>query len=134
MRLKKIAQLQTMAAAAGSFSQRIEQFVAQAMLLAADGLSLAEIGQLFQALVQLAVEGAAELAQSTGEQKKAMVLEAVGYLYDRIAPAIPLPWFLQLFRAFLRVPIRNLVLALASGAIEAVVARLPSDETVLADV
>lgn len=126
MRLQKIQAIAFAAQTAGSFQKLVESFVSQAMLLAAEGLSLAEIGQLFSAFVTLLVEAAEQLGDLTGIEKKQTVLDAVGYLFDILAPSIPLPFFLQPFRRWLRAPIKSLVLTLADGAIEAIVSRLPA--------
>lgn len=121
----RIGAMATTAADAGDFRAQIEAFVAQAKQLAADGLSWAEAAQLVVALIHLAVAAAEDLANS-GDQKKAFVLEAVGFLYDTIAPFVVLPIWLAPFRPVIRSVLRPLVLQLADGAIEAVVARLPT--------
>jgi hypothetical protein len=54
------------------------------------------------------------------------VLDAVGYLFDMIAPALPLPMLLAPFRSWLTRSLRALVMSLADGAIEAAVSRLPA--------
>lgn len=120
---EKIRAIIGYASQSGTFQQQVTAFVQETKTLAADGLTLAEVGNLFVALIGLAVAAAAKLNNS-GEEKKAFVLEAVGYLYDAIAPAIPLPFFLQPFRAFVRPHVRALVLRLADGVIEAVYRRL----------
>ena len=108
---------------AGTFKEQVEAFVAEARNIAGDGLSVAEASQIFTAFIALAV-GAAQRLGNSGPEKKAIVLSTVGYLYDAIAPQLPLPWFLQPFRAWLRPHVRQLVLTLADGAIEAVYQRL----------
>lgn len=117
--VQQISDLLNTARTAGDFRAQIQAFVQQAQQLAADGLTLAEIGQLFVALITLAVEGATALSNS-GVEKKAFVLEAVSYLYDAIAPMFPLPWFLQPFRRMLKEPVRQIVLAIADGIVEAI--------------
>jgi hypothetical protein len=129
MRLAKINALTAAAAAAGTLQQQVEAFVAQATLLASDGLTWSEAGQLFLAFIWLCVDAAETLVDpsgnpASGEDKKQAVLDAVGYLFDLVAPMLPLPMFLQPFRGWLRAPLRALVLALASGAIEVAVSRL----------
>jgi hypothetical protein len=119
---QRLAEIVQGAQLAGNFQQQVQAFVAEAGRLAADGLTLAEVGQLFVALITLAVDAAAQLANE-GPQKKAFVLNAVAYLYDAIAPSIPLPMIVQTFRAWLRPYVRGLVLSLADGAIEAVYQR-----------
>lgn len=121
-RFARIAELFGSAGQAGDLQQQVQAFVAEARQIAAGGLTLAEAGQLFTTLITLAVAGAASLA-NPGADKKAMVLAAVGFLYDNIAPAIPLPFFVQPFRGLLRPHVKALVLAIADGVIEAVYAR-----------
>jgi hypothetical protein len=110
-----------------TFQQQIQAFVARARELAADGLTWAEFMQLALALVQLAVAAAMQLANS-GADKKALVLSAVGYLFDAVAPKLGLPFPLSLLdgwvRPWIQPRLRALVLSLADGAIEAVYSRL----------
>jgi hypothetical protein len=51
------------------------------------------------------------------------VLDAVGYLFDVVAPFIPLG-FLSPFRAFLKTPIKQIVLLVAGGLVEVVVSKM----------
>lgn len=125
MRLQRIQAIAASAQSAGSFQKLVESYVAQAMLLASDGLTLAEIGQLVLGFVTLLVDAAEQITDLAGPEKKQAVLDAVGYLYDVIAPAVPLPIFLQPFRRFLRAPMKSVVLSIVSGAIEVAVSRLP---------
>lgn len=120
---QQVKLLTTKAAAAGTFAPQVEAFVAEAKLLAADGLTWAEAGQLFTALIALAVAAAQQLS-NPGTEKKQWVLDAVGYLFDAIGPMLPLPAIVQPFRAWIRPYVRRLVLMLADGAIEAIYARL----------
>lgn len=114
---------------ASTFSQQVQEFIAAARVLAGDGLTLAEVGQLFLALITLAVDAAARLS-ATGETKKSWVLSAVAQLYDAVAPHVPLPWFVAFLRPLIRPHLRALVLALADGVIEAVYqARQPDPPT-----
>jgi hypothetical protein len=131
MRLTKLQALVASASAAGSFQQQIEAFVGQARLLAADGLTWSEVGHLFVAFIVMLVNAAEALIDpsgqaASGEDKKQAVLAAVGYLFDMIAPALPLPMFLSPFRSWLTSSLRALVMSLADGAIEAAVSRLPA--------
>lgn len=110
----------------GTFREQVEQFVAEARELAADGLTLAEIGQLFSALIALAVSAAMKLSNA-GPDKKQLVLQAVGYLFDALVEFFPLPdWvpFKAWVRARLAPVLKEIVLLLADGAIEAVYAHL----------
>lgn len=96
---------------------KIAAFVATARTVAADGLTWAEFGELMVGLLRLVVAVLDTVTTLTGEQKKALALEAVGDLFDAVAdravPAIAWPvWIVA------RPAVRSLVLALASGAIE----------------
>lgn len=110
-----------------TFQQQIQAFVARARELAADGLTWSEFVQLAIALLQLAVAGAMHLANS-GADKKALVLSALGYLFDAVAPKLVLPFPLSLVdgwvRPWIQPRLRALVLSLADGAIEAIYSRL----------
>ncbi len=96
---------------------RIENFLASVRVAAADGLTWTEFGELLVAFLKLAVAIYDGVAEMTGDQKKAAVLHGVGLLFDAAADrCVPLAvwpiWGLA------RGPVRLLVLALASGAIE----------------
>lgn len=110
-----------------TFQAQVEAFVARARELAAEGLTWAELSQLTIALVQLAVSAATQLA-NPGADKKALVLAAVGYLFDAVAPRLALPFPLSLVdgwvRPWIQPRLRALVLSLADGAIEAIYSRL----------
>ncbi len=106
-----------------SFKDQVQAFLADAADKAKGGLTLAEIGALFISLIYMAV-ALLNSVSVPGADKKALVLEAVGFLFDTIAPAIPLPFWLAPVRLFLRPRLRQLVLAIADGAIEAIYARL----------
>lgn len=99
------------------FAAKVDQFLALADDTAGDGLTLAEFGRLAVDLARLAIS-AADALEAAGSAKKAWVLEAVGALFDtvadRLVPALAWPaWLL------LRPAARALVLAVTSGAIEA---------------
>ena len=94
---------------------KVTAFINEAVLQAKGGLTLVECGHLLFALLALAMSAADEWRNVPGTQRKTWVLDAVGRLYDALLPFMPLP---------VRVPIvsgviRQVVLALASGAIEA---------------
>jgi hypothetical protein len=73
--------------------------------------------------VWLGVHAAEDLADASGEEKKAAVLDAVGYVFDVVAPLCPLG-FLSPFRAFLKAPIKQIVLLVAGGLVEVVVSKM----------
>jgi hypothetical protein len=97
-------------------AQKIKAFVAQARDAAADGLSLAEFGELTTALMRVAI-AAADSVPIDGPERKAWVLSAVGLLFDELAdrmiPTIAWPMWV-----ILRPAARSLLLHVASGAIE----------------
>lgn len=96
---------------------KIAAFIAVSRSAAADGMTWAEFGELMVGLLRLVVTVLDTVTTMTGEQKKALALQAVGDLFDAVAdlavPVIAYPvWLLA------RPAVRALVLALASGAIE----------------
>lgn len=96
---------------------KIAAFVSAARAVAADGLTWTEFGELMVGLLRLVVAVLDTVTTLTGEQKKALALEAVGDLFDAVAdravPPLAYPiWIVA------RPAVRSLVLALASGAIE----------------
>jgi hypothetical protein len=117
----KIQAIAAEAADAGSFQKQVEAFVSKARMLADGGLTPSEAAQLLLAFIELLVGAAEDLQDASGEDKKVAVESAVHYLLDIIAPAVPLPWYLLLFKRPLRAAAEQLI----DGAIEAAVARLP---------
>lgn len=105
------------------FTASVSAFIDSAKQKAAGGLTLKETGDIFVEFIHLAVAIANELS-NPGTDKKVLVMAGVAALYDAIAPAIPLPMFIQPFRPLLRQPIKNIVLALADGVVEAVYRQL----------
>lgn len=100
-----------------TIADKVRAYLVVAKTVAADGITWAEFGELLLGLLRLAIETLDTTTNLTGPEKKAIVLEAVASLFDRVADyAVPLPmlpvWL------FLRAPVRSLVLAIASGAIE----------------
>lgn len=118
----KIQEIVAAAESAGGFQKQVEAFVAKARMLADGGLTFSEFGQLVLAFIELLVAAAEDLQDASGEDKKAAVEGAVHYLLDIVGPAVPLPWYLSLFKRPLRAAIEELI----DGAIEAAVARLPA--------
>lgn len=96
---------------------KISEFIATAKSAAADGISWAEFGDLMLALLRLVMTVLDTVTTLSGSEKKALALDAVARLFDAVADkAVPLAayplWLL------VRSPVRSLVLAIASGAIE----------------
>ena len=100
-------------------AQRVSAFLQSAKAAAADGLSWREFGELLVALLRVSCETLDHVSGLTGAEKKAIVLEAAGSLFDLVAdkavPSAVYPlWVLA------RPAVRSLVLAIASGAVEQV--------------
>ncbi len=96
--------------------QQVRAFIKRAKGEAADGLNLAEFSSLATDLLRLAV-AAVDSVPVDGVAKKAFVMNSVALLFDgisdRLVPTIMLPFW------YLAKPIaRQIVLAIASGAIE----------------
>lgn len=96
---------------------KVKAYIATAQSAAADGLTWAEFGELLVALVRLLVETLDTVSSLTGPQKKALVLEAVGLLFDAVADQA-VPAYLYPLWILARPAVRQLVVALASGAVE----------------
>ena len=102
---------------------RIAAYLTHAQVLAEDGLTLAESGDLLSGLVELAV-GSLLGSPLAGEEKKARVMGAVAALYDSLAPNLPWPMWLAPVKWLLAPVLRAGVLAALDGVIEATYARL----------
>ena len=94
-------------------------FLADARAKAAGGFTFVEFGSLTIALLHLVVTGLDPIATLDGAAKKQWALGIVGMLFDSIAGyAVPIAlqplWFVA------KPIVRQLVLALASGALEQV--------------
>lgn len=114
-----IAEAPLAAAAAhfGSIASKISAFVTTAHSVASDGLTWAEFGDLLVAFLKMSVSLYDDVAGMTGADKKSAVLDGVAMLFDAVADkCVPLvAWPLW---GLVRSPVRLLVIALASGAIE----------------
>lgn len=93
-------------------------FLASAREQAKDGLSWQEFGRLLVQLLHLLVAGLDAVTTLSGPEKKAVTLTAVAALFDRFADlCVPAPVYPAY--VLIRPAIRTLILALASGAVEA---------------
>ena len=109
-------------AAAGkahSIPDKVSAYIASARSAAANGLTWVEVGELMLGLIRLTVDVLDHVRSLHGQDKKAMVVEYAGRLFDAVADkAVPMAlwpvWMLA------RPAVRSLVLALASGAVEVV--------------
>lgn len=128
MKLKRIQAIAIAAADAGTLQKQIDAFIAQVRMLADQGLTLAEMGQIFLAFIRLLVYGVEAEEEMSGDEKKQLVLDWVGYLFDLLAPLIPLPWFLAPLSRFVQGRLRGIVLSVADGVIEAIVAWMNEPE------
>jgi len=98
---------------------KVRAFITQAEVAADDGLTWVEFGELLLAMLKVTIATVDAFGLATGAEKKAMVLEAAGLLFDAVADkAVPLA--LWPFWLVARPAVRSLVLALASGAVEIV--------------
>ena len=104
-------------AAPGGVLTKTDAFISAARSAAADGLTWAEFGELLVALLRLSVTSLDAVAIMTGQEKKAITLDAAGRLFDALV-GLWSPPFIWPIWGLLRAPVRLLVLALASGAIE----------------
>lgn len=97
-------------------ADKIRAFIAAAKEKAADGLTVAEFGELTVAMLRVCI-AAADSVPEDGEQKKQWVLAAVGMLFDAVAdkcvPVVAWPVWLVVHGS-----VRSLVLLAAAGAIE----------------
>ena len=101
----------------GGVLVKLHAFVETARSTAADGLTWSEFGELLVAFLRLAVSLYDDVVGMTGEEKKAAVLDGVAALFDAVADRC-VPLMLWPLWGLARGPVRILVLALASGAIE----------------
>jgi hypothetical protein len=107
-------------AAAGeaqAIADKVALFIAAARVAAVGGLTWSEFSQLMAALVRLVASTLDTVSDLAGAEKRQMVLEAVGFLFDAIATrAVPLP--LYPLWAIVRPSVRSLMIAVAAGLLE----------------
>jgi hypothetical protein len=109
-------------AAARPFSDiadKVTAFLVTARVSARDGLTWMEFGALVAALVRLSVETLDATHNLTGEEKRGIVLEAVGVLFDSLA-VLCVPYATYPFWFLVRPAARALVVAIAAGTIETI--------------
>jgi hypothetical protein len=105
------------AAPFADISNKVSAFLVTARVSAKDGLTWSEFGLLVAALVRLTVETLDSTKTLTGEEKRAIVLEAVGVLFDSLA-VLCVPYATYPFWYIVRPAARALVIAIAAGTIE----------------
>lgn len=96
---------------------RVRDYVAGAVVIAGDGLTWREFGDLAVSLARLVIQALDAVSTMTGAQKREATVQAVGMLFDAVADkAVPTAlwpiWILA------RPAIRSLVLSLVAGAVE----------------
>lgn len=98
------------------FEEKLSAFLAIARLKAQGGITVAEFGELLVAAMRVAI-AAVDALPADGADKKALVVAAVGVVFDALAdymiPALAYP-----FWVVARPAVRALVLMFAAGAIE----------------
>ena len=101
---------------AAGFADKVRAFLVVARVKAADGLTVAEFGELLVALLRVSID-AADLMAQPGPERKEFVLAAVAALFDSVADyAVPtLAWPIWIAA---RPIVRTLLLSAVSGAIE----------------
>jgi len=97
---------------------QVNAFLASAREQARDGLTWAEFGRLLVGLLHMAVAGLDAVSTLTGPEKKSVVLTAAATLFDTFAD-LCVPVTLYPFWLAGRPIVRTLILALASGGVEA---------------
>jgi hypothetical protein len=107
------------AAPFNDIASKVSAFLVTARVSAKDGLTITEFGALVAALVRLSVETLDATQNLTGEEKRQIVLEAIGVLFDSVA-VLCVPMSLYPFWYFVRPAARALVVAIAAGIIETI--------------
>ena len=103
-----------------TIAEAVRSYLEAAKLAAAGGITWAEFGELLVGLVRLAVTVLDATAYLSGPAKKEIVLEAVAALFDLLADRIRVPALAMPLWLVCRPAVRSLVLALAAGAVEAI--------------
>jgi hypothetical protein len=107
------------AAPFNDIASKVSAFLVTARVSARDGLTWSEFGALVAALVRLSVETLDVTKGLTGEEKRQIVLEAVGVLFDSLA-VLCVPMTMYPFWFIVRPAARALVVAIAAGTIETI--------------
>lgn len=99
-------------------TQKVRAFLTIASLKAQGGLTLAEFGELFLALMRLAIE-TVDTLDTAGPLKKELVLDALGELFDEVADKV-VPIYMWPLWVIFKPAVRAILIAAASGAVEIV--------------
>lgn len=102
----------------GQVLDKIRAYVASCQSLSADGITLSEFSEMSVGLLRVTM-AAVDSIPIDGPSKKAWVLEAVSMLFDSVADKM-IPTLAWPVWVMLKPGIRSLVLAAASGAVEAI--------------
>ena len=101
---------------------QLQAFIDAARSKAKDGLSLEEAFTILYDFVVLATSLAKDLG-NPGAEKREIVLQWVGILFDTVAPLVPVPLFYRVLQPVLRPINRKIVLAIAAAILERVYPR-----------
>ena len=104
---------------------QVNAFLADARDKARDGLTVAEFGELTLELLKLACSGLDAVTTLDGPAKRALVLQAVGVLFDGVAGAA-VPWAAWPLWIAARPVLRVTLLAFAGGLLESLLPTLRS--------
>lgn len=102
----------------GQVLDKIRAYIASCQSLSADGITLSEFAEMSVGLLRVTM-AAVDSIPIDGPSKKAWVLEAVAMLFDSVADKM-IPTLAWPVWVMLKPGIRSLVLAAASGAVEAI--------------
>lgn len=91
--------------------------IARIRTLAENGWTWEEIGQAAVGFLTFVVN-LLRAVNLEGVDKKALAMQAVEMLYDKVAAFVPLPMYLSPFRGWLTSLLKPVVMKLADGAIE----------------
>lgn len=106
------------AAEAAGIADKIRAYVTAVRAKAADGLTVAEFAEIVTSAMRLAIQSLDYFDGLGNDQKKQIVLDFVGDLFDEFADRL-VPLYLWPIWLVSRSAIRLLVLSVASGAVEA---------------
>lgn len=99
-------------------TEQVQAYIANAKVLAKNGLTVAEFGELATDLMRVMV-AAMDSLDAAGEKKKAWLLSAIGALFEEVADkCVPLPAYP--FWLMIRPAAKRVLLHFAGGAIEVI--------------
>ena len=101
-------------------------YVVTAKIAARDGLTWAEFGELLIGILRITVAALDSLAMP-GANKKLAAVDAAAALFDGVA-GLAVPFWSRPFWAVTKPAIRQLVLAIAAGAVEQIIPMVRSEQ------